>query len=41
MSDKDPEFTGKNIEDLQQWFRNQLPYIKYNFKIWMNAVGEL
>ena len=38
MSDKDPEFTGKNIEDLQQWFRNQLPYRNYNFKTGMNAV---
>ena len=38
MSDKDPEFTGKNIEDLQQWFRNQLPNRNYNFKTGMNAV---
>ena len=38
MSTKDPEFTGHNIEDLQQWFRNKLPNINYNFKKGMNAV---
>lgn len=38
MSDNDPEFIGKTIEDLQQWFRNELPYRNYNFKKGMNAV---
>ena len=37
MSERDPEFTGKNIQDVQAWFRNNLPYRNFNFKKGMNA----
>ncbi|MBT2641617.1 HNH endonuclease [Bacillus sp. ISL-41] len=37
MSDRDPEFTGKTIENIQEWFRDELPYRNYNFKTGMNA----
>ncbi|WP_299515697.1 HNH endonuclease [uncultured Rummeliibacillus sp.] len=37
MSESDPEFTGNSIEDLHEWFINELPYRKYNFKKGMNA----
>lgn len=37
MSESDPEFTRKFIEDMQEWFVNELPYRKYNFKKGMNA----
>ena len=37
MSESDPEFTGKLIEDLQEWFLNELPIREYNFKKGMHA----
>ena len=37
MSEGDPEFTGKSIEDLQEWFQEELPYRNYNFKRGMNT----
>jgi len=37
MSGSDPEFTGKSIVDVQEWFQNELPYRNYNFKTGMNA----
>ncbi|MEK5174571.1 hypothetical protein NST63_15370 [Heyndrickxia sp. FSL W8-0496] len=37
MSETDPEFTGKSIEFLQEWFVNVLPNRKYNFKKGMNT----
>src|SRR3954451_9233135 len=37
MSENDPEFTGKSIDEVQEWFINELPYRKYNFKNGMNA----
>lgn len=37
MSEADPEFTGKSIEDLQEWFQEELPCRKYNFKKGMNT----
>lgn len=32
MSADDPEFGEKTIEDVQEWFTNELPYRVYNFK---------
>ncbi|MFJ3386379.1 HNH endonuclease [Lysinibacillus sp. NPDC086135] len=32
MSEDDPEFGQKSIEDLQEWFNDELPYRVYNFK---------
>ncbi|WP_223553217.1 HNH endonuclease [Lysinibacillus sphaericus] len=32
MSEDDPEFGEKSIEDLQEWFNDELPYRVYNFK---------
>ncbi|WLV25871.1 HNH endonuclease signature motif containing protein [Aciduricibacillus chroicocephali] len=37
MSEDDPEFTAKTIADLQEWFVNELPFRKYNFKKGMKA----
>jgi 5-methylcytosine-specific restriction enzyme A len=37
MSEDDPEFTGKSIEDLQEWFQEELPYRIYNFKRGMHT----
>ncbi|MGE7662658.1 HNH endonuclease [Peribacillus sp. NPDC097197] len=37
MSESDPEFTGKQIEDVQNWFLNELPFRGYNFKKGMKA----
>ncbi|MCQ6281610.1 hypothetical protein [Bacillus sp. EB600] len=39
MSENDPEFTGKSIDEVQEWFINELPYRKYNFKNGMNAAS--
>lgn len=38
MSEDDPEFTGKTIADLQEWFVKELPFRrKYKFKKGMKA----
>ena len=37
MSESDLEFTGKSIEEVQEWFIKELPYRKYNFKNGMNT----
>ncbi|MCL9637515.1 HNH endonuclease [Bacillus zanthoxyli] len=37
MSKDDPEFRGKSINYVQEWFTTKLPYRVYNFKKGMNA----
>ncbi|TWT13146.1 HNH endonuclease [Planomicrobium sp. CPCC 101079] len=37
MSGKDPEFEGKRVEEVQNWFRHTLPNIDYNFKNGMDT----
>ncbi|MGG1400182.1 hypothetical protein ABE288_20520 [Bacillus salipaludis] len=32
MSENDPEFNEKSIEDVQEWFNEELPYRIYNYK---------
>jgi hypothetical protein len=37
MSENDPEFTGHSIEDVQEWFLNELPGREFNFTKGLNA----
>lgn len=37
MSGTDPEFEGKTVEEVQDWFRYTLPGIDYNFKNGMDT----
>lgn len=37
MSKEDPEFHDKNVAEIQNWFKFDLPYRKYNFKSGMEA----
>ena len=40
MSEKDPEFTGKTSEEVQNWFKSQLPDQAYQFKNKMDTPDE-
>ncbi|MFC6039278.1 HNH endonuclease [Paenisporosarcina macmurdoensis] len=37
MADSDPEFTGQSIQEVQEWFKNELPYKDFNYTKGLNA----